>query len=252
MSTPLAPESLPVRRSRWRRHRKVCLWATGTVGASYLLSAYVFMPFLWHRYTSRHPALDQVPRVTRTASGIPGDPLNIALVGNQERVVKLLTAAGWQPADDITLKSCLRLTRSTVFSRPYETAPVSNLYLWGRKQDLAFQHPAGNNPRKRHHVRFWRSEDRDEDGRPLWVGAATFDRSVGLSHTTGQITHHIDGDVDAERAKLLQDLRKTGLVEQVLWVDAFHERLEGRNGGGDPYRTDGRLLVCVLAPADKE
>ena len=29
-------------------------------------------------------------------------------------------------------------------------------------------------------------------------------------------------------------------------MDGFHERLEGKNGGGDPYRTDGRLAVGIL------
>ena len=33
-------------------------------------------------------------------------------------------------------------------------------------------------------------------------GGATFDERVGLSHTTGQITHHIAPDVDTERDHL--------------------------------------------------
>jgi hypothetical protein len=214
------------------------------------MSAYVFMPFLWHRYAVRHPALDDVPRITHTKSGIPGDPLNIALVGSERAVVKAMTAAGWQPADPITLKTSWRLTRSTLFNRPYETAPVSNLYLWDRKQDLAFQHPVGKNPRQRHHVRFWRSADEDEEGRPLWIGAATYDTSVGLSHTTGQVTHHIAADLDTERDKLLHDLQKTGLLAEVVWMDDFQERRTGHNGGGDPYETDGRLPVGVLASED--
>jgi len=29
-------------------------------------------------------------------------------------------------------------------------------------------------------------------------------------------------------------------------VNGFHEQLEGRNGGGDRWRTDGRLDVLLL------
>lgn len=61
------------------------------------------------------------------------------------------------------------------------------------------------------------------------------------------LTHHIDADVDAERNKLMDDLNQTGFLSGTYWLDGFHEKLNGRNGGGDPYRTDGRLAVGVVA-----
>lgn len=205
------------------------------------------LPAAWRSFNRRHPALTDVPRVTRTANGIPGDPLNVALIGTEEEIEQIMLVAKWLPADPITLKSSLRIAAGTVLRRSYETAPVSNLYLWDRKQDLAFQQPVGGDPRRRHHVRFWKSEEVDEDGRPLWIGAATFDRAAGLSFTTGQFTHHIEADVDTERNKLMDDLNQTGLLSGMYWQDGFHERLEGHNGGGDPYYTDGRLAVGVVA-----
>jgi hypothetical protein len=56
--------------------------------------------------------------------------------------------------------------------------------------------------------------------------------------------------VDAERDKLMNDLSQTVLLKVRHWVDGFQEKLEGRNGGGDPYHTDGRLAVAVLAETD--
>jgi hypothetical protein len=211
------------------------------------VTAYVMLPAAWRSFDRRHPALTDVPRVTRTGNGIPGDPLNVALIGTEEEIQQVMAVARWLPADPITLKSSLRIAAGTVFRRSYETAPVSNLYLWDRKQDLAFQQPVGDDPRRRHHVRFWKSAQVDEDGRPLWIGAATFDRAAGLSFTTGQFTHHIEADVDAERNKLMDDLNQTGLLSGTYWVDGFHEKLKGHNGGGDPYYTDGRLAVGVAA-----
>ena len=216
------------------------------------VAAYFLLPIAWRLVTRRHPALEGIPRITTTANGIKGDPLNIALVGTEEDVEAAMLSAEWLPADPITLRSSLRIAAGTVLRRQYDTAPVSSLFLWGRKQDLAFQQAYGTDPRRRHHVRFWRSEKVDEAGRPLWAGAATFDTSVGLSHTTGQITHHIHADVDAERDKLLGDLTKMKLLAQEYWVHGFHKELQGRNGGGDPWQTDGRLPVGLLVPDRSE
>jgi hypothetical protein len=195
------------------------------------------------------PLPDDLPRLTRTRTGIAGDPLNLAFVATEADLQKAMLAAGWHPADALTFRSCLKITVATLLRRPYEDAPVSSLFVWGRKQDLAFEQPVGHDPRRRHHVRLWRSGQQDSSGRPLWLGAATFDTSVGLSHTTGGITHHIAAAVDEERDKLIQDLTTARWADTVWWVSGYQPRLQGRNGGGDPYFTDGRLAVVVLAEA---
>jgi hypothetical protein len=202
-------------RSLWKR----VLGGVAVLLLAYVVLAYILAPGVWKRYEHRHPALDDIPRLTRTASGIPGDPLNVALIGTETDVKKIMLAAKWYPADPLTLKSCLEIAGATVLRRTYGDAPVSNLFLWGRKQDLAFEQPVGHDPRKRHHVRFWRSDKVDLDGRPLWAGAGTYDERVGLSHTTGPITHHIAADVDTERDHLFQDLLQTGDLSEVYSVE---------------------------------
>jgi hypothetical protein len=126
---------------------------------------------------------------------------------------------------------------------------VSSLYLFGRKEDLAFEQPVGNDPRQRHHVRLWLTQKIDADGRPVWIGSAVYDDRVGLSRRTGQITHHTAPDVDAERDKLFEDLHETGDLSEMFVVDGFHKVLSGRNGGGDSWHTDGKLYVGVIAAA---
>ena len=138
----------------------------------------------------RHPSLVDIPDITHTGSGIPGDPLNVALIGTEYEMKRIMLAAGWDPADPLTFRSCLKIAAATVLKRPDEDAPVSNLFLFGRKEDLAFEQPVGASPRKRHHVRFWLTA-KDDKGIPVWIGSATYDERVGLSDTTGQITHHI-------------------------------------------------------------
>ncbi len=228
------------------------LWFRGALTLAamllvYFVVAYLLVPLLWIRYAHRHPALDETPGVTLTSDDHPGDPINVALIGVEEDVKSIMRAAGWHSADPLGVRSDLKIAADTVLKKEYDEAPVSDLYLWGRKEDLAFQQPVGDNPRQRHHVRFWKSNRLDEEGRPLWAGSASYDERVGLSYTTGQITHHIAADVDAERNHLFEDLRKTGRLADERFVDRFHRIREGRNGGGDPWHTDGRLLLGTVA-----
>jgi hypothetical protein len=220
------------------------------LAALYLSAAYLIAPLAWKRYVHKHPALDEVPGITETATGIPGDPLNVGLIGTKEQVVQAMTAAHWPEAKPLGLRSDLKIAEATVLERPDAQAPVSNLFLFGRKEDLAFEQQVGHDPRQRHHVRFWQTTA-EEAGRPVWVGSAVFDKRVGFSHTTGQITHHTAPDVDAERDMLFRDLDQAGQLAEQYVVPDFHKVHEGRNGGGDPWRTDGSLYMGMIKPEAK-
>jgi hypothetical protein len=193
-----------------------------------------------------HPALVRSPRHTTTRRGDQGDAVNIAFIGTEEELHRALSAAGWYAADPITLKTSLRIAADVVLKKPYDHAPVSDLFLWGRRQDAAFEQPVGDSPKQRHHVRFWRSAEVDQRGDPLWLGAATYDERVEISRTTGGITHRIAPDIDRERNKLVRDAARAGLLDGYYWVDRFHPERQGVNGGGDPWVSDGRLAVGVL------
>jgi hypothetical protein len=241
--TSLAVETLP------RQRRKLLM--TGAIGLgavllAYFIVAYLVMPAVWKRYARRHPAIDATPGITVTGDKHPGDPINVALIGSQADLQRIMLAARWFPADPLGLGSDVKIAADTVLKRPYDDAPVSNLYLWGRKEDLAFEQPVGDDPRQRHHVRFWKSIELDAQGRPAWMGSATYDQRVGLSHTTGQITHHIDGNVDAERNHLFENLQQTGELTEVNAIDDFHKVRKGTNGGGDAWHTDGKLMTGVI------
>jgi hypothetical protein len=248
---PAEPKASPGPESRqpasWRRRIALGLAVALSV---YLVVAYLVMPALWKRYEHRHPALADTPGITRTGDGHPGDPINVALIGSEIDVRAIMQTAGWFPADPLGLKSDLKIAADTVLKRPYDDAPVSSLFLFGRKEDLAFEQPVGDDPRQRHHVRYWKSAKVDEQGRPLWAGSVTYDRRVGLSYTTGQITHHIAADVDAERDRLFLELNKTDELADFQIVAGFHKVTSGKNGGGDPWHTDGNLFLgTIRSPA---
>ena len=81
----------------------------------------------------------------------------------------------------------------------------------------------------------------------MWLGSATYDERVGLSHTTAEVTHHIAPDVDTERDHLVECWQQTSRLSELYYVDDYHKIREGKNGGGDPWHTDGRLAVGVVA-----
>jgi LssY C-terminus len=218
------------------------------VVAVYTLLAYLVLPLFWTHH-EHQKGLAALPMVTLTAQGIPGDPINVGLVGDDKDVLCAMQAAGWYPADRVTLRSSLEIVGSVVLDRPYRDAPVSNLYYLGRHEDLAFEKPDGNSADRRNHVRFWKVLDQGEEQRPVWLGDATFDRGVGVSHYTGAVTHHIDSDIDAERARFTTDLESAGMVTAKYQVTGIGPTVAGRNGGGDPYYTDGEVWILRLVEA---
>lgn len=219
-------------------------WVAGIVGG-YLLVAYLTVPALWRHYEHQRK-LDGLPMVTATAQGILGDPINIGVVGSKTDILCAMGKAGWVPADPVTFKSSLEISESVALDRPYPKAPVSNLYYTGRHQDLAFEKPAGGSADQRHHLRLWEVLKDGNEGRPVWLGAVTFDRSVGFSRYTGEVTHHIGPDIDLDRALIEADLQKAGMIAARYQVTGIGPTLRGRNGGGDLYFTDGEVWVMWL------
>jgi len=223
------------------------------VVVAYWLIAYLALPALWTHY-EHQKGLAKLPMVTRTAQGIPGDPINVGLVGDNRDVLCAMQAAGWYPADPVTLRSSIEIAGSVLLDRPYRDAPVSPLFYLDRREDLAFEKPDGRSADHRHHVRFWKVLDQGQEQRPVWLGAVTYDRSVGVSRYTGAITHHIGADIDAERQGLAADLETAGLVDAKYQVTGVGPTMAGRNGGGDLYYTDGEvwILRLVVACAKRE
>jgi hypothetical protein len=234
----------PPHRSRWKHAAQLFLF----IVMAYTLLAYLILPAVWTHYEHQKRLAD-LPMVTLTAQGIPGDPINVGLVGETKDVLCAMQAAGWYPADPVTLRSSIEIAGSVLLDRPYRDAPVSPLYYLGRREDFAFEKPVGSSADHRHHVRFWKVLETGEEKRPVWLGDATFDRSVGVSHYTGAITHHIDADIDAERKLLASDLEAAGMVEARYQVTGIGPTLAGRNGGGDLYYTDGEVWIMRLVEA---
>lgn len=234
----------PARR-RPSRATKRAFAALVVLLAIYGAVAYLLLPSFWKHY-EHQKKLEGLPMVTLTAQGIPGDPINVGLVGSQNDILCAMREAGWFPADPITWRSSLEISGSVLLDRPYPNAPVSPLYYDGRREELAFEKPAGKSADQRHHIRLWMVLKDGAEKRPVWLGAVTFDRGVGFSHYTGAVTHHIAPDIDAERQLVETDLQAAGMIEARYTVAGVGPTLRGRNGEGDLYYTDGEVWMLRL------
>ncbi|GAA2189366.1 hypothetical protein GCM10009786_22220 [Leucobacter alluvii] len=217
----------------------VIFWAT---------LAYLALPRL-HRILTTIYVPDYFIGRTRTSDGLLGDPVNLAVRGGEAELRRALERAGWIPADAVTLSSSWRIITSTVTRRSYDRAPVSPLMLFSRVQDFAYQQEVAGNPAKRHHVRFWRTPDGwllPGGARVDWLAAGTFDRAVGLSLFTLQVTHKIDADTDVERDHIIASVRASNPAVGLETLRDFATGYHSRNGGGDSIRTDGDLPILEV------
>ena len=215
----------------------------------WIIVAYLALPRL-HRILSSIYVPNYFIGRTRTADGILSDPVNLAARGSEEQLHKVMDAAGWSLADDITPRSAWKMVTTVLRRKSYPNAPVSPAFLFGRKQDFAYQQEVDNNPNQRHHVRFWRCPKGwllPGGHRVDWLAAGTYDRSIGVSLFTFQLTHRIDEDTDIERDYIIQTVQDSTEPVRVAILKDFSSGYHSRNGGGDSIRTDGDLPILELS-----
>src|SRR6476659_8766102 len=124
------------------------------VALTYAIAAYIILPRVVHiglRILQRK----RVPRYTTTGDGLPGDPVNLVLIGTLQQLRSAFATAGWSEADPLGVTSAWRMIVAFVCNSSYPAAPFRTLYLFGRGQDIGFQKAIDDSPRKRHHIRFW-------------------------------------------------------------------------------------------------
>ena len=212
----------------------------------YVLLAYVVLPALWTHH-EHQPGLAKRPMVTRTAQGIPGDPLNVGLVGHKEEVIRAMRAAELVSGRRHYPKVKHRNRRQRAFRPALPGCSGEQPLLRWAPRGPRLRETCRRDADRRHHVRFWQVFEKGKEGRPIWLGSVTFDRGVGVSHYTGAITHHIAPDIDAEREGLIAGLNAARMLITTYQASGAGPTLNGRNGGGDRYFTDGEITVGVIS-----
>lgn len=187
-----------------------------------------------------------IPRRVQDQQGNPGDMVNFAIIGTQEQVQKAFTAAGWTTVDKTTQDAIVHGLLATLSHEAYTEMPMSILYLFGRPQDLSF---ARADPLAvaaiRHHLRVWKSTE-TVDGRQLWVGSATHDNGFEKDQRNGNVTHHIDPNIDAERDFIEQSFAAAGVLAGAAYVTPSHPLKTALTATGGSFHSDGRIVVMLL------
>ncbi len=184
-----------------------------------------------------------LPPRAQNAEGREGDMLNLVFLAREDDLQTAFARAGWLQAD----KSIPRIIWRLISRRTrYKELPMDQLYVFGRRQDYSYVLP---DPKlivaRRHHVRIWKT-DREVDGVPLWVGAATHDVSIELVKHEFRLFHRIDPNVDAERNFIARNLAKTWQPARSEYMHCVEPVLSAETATGQTYHSDGRLLFLEL------
>src|SRR5712692_217963 len=218
--------------------RKTIIRSVSMLGILLVLLTALIALLRFYPYTYNFPAY---PKITHTQSGADGDPINLVFVGSKDQITRSFQQAGWLIPDPITPQTSAKIAADSLTHKSYPNAPVSNLYVFGRVQNLAFEKPT-NDVQNRGHIRLWKTGTLI-GGQLVWVGQASYDRGIELSGTNHLPTHHIAPTVDLERNAVGADLEKTGLVKEEAYGAFTHPIVYAQNGGGDYYESDGDVLV---------
>ena len=233
------------------------LWIVA-LGITYGISAYIILPRVI-RLELKLLQREHVPSYTITGDGLPGDPVNIALVGTLGQLRAAFAALSWSEADRLSLASSWGMVRAFVFNSPYPTAPFSTLYLFDG-EFVDFRRPSTTARETSSHsfcalnltqaqstwgaADFWLNTDRPpEDQTVIWVGAGTRDTGLSLTRLTLQITHATDSDTNVERDFIITELTKGGCIESMRVYQSGQAIPTERV---NHYVTDGEIILARL------
>lgn len=220
--------------------------------ATYVLAAYLLIPAFIRLVRILFPP-EHLPLYCITPDGFASDPINIGLVGTKQELMAAMEAVGWYVADPKTIRTVIRQILSAVYGWSYPTAPMSNLYLFGRRQDIGFEIPAEGGFGSRRHVRFWATTYDDSkdlsvrsihwhnreslysNKKLLWVGAASRDVGLAPIRHNFQVTHMIHPDTDSERMVIVKQLQRADIAGNCKAIKL-----------GNPYRIANRALRGYL------
>ena len=189
----------------------------------------------------------KVPRRVADKNDNPGDMINFLLIGSEDAMQKVFTAAGWVKVDADVRGTVLHAIIESISKESYLTMPMSPLYLFGRSQDYGWAHAE---PIKvvasRNHLTIWKAPF-DVDGQTLWIGAATHDIGFDRDQRNDGITHKIDPDIDLEREYVEKTLTATGLIAEVAHALPTNALKEAKTATGGSFHSDGRVLILKLS-----
>jgi LssY C-terminus len=190
--------------------------------------------------------INGLPRRVNDQFKNQGDMVNFVLIGSEQQVKDALDAASWRIADVDNKEALMKAVLETYEKKDYLQMPMSQLYLFGRKQDYGYElAQAYSVVASRHHFRIWKAPT-TWNGQTVWAGAGTHDIGFEKDQRNGSVTHKIDPAVDGERDNIGQTLQASGKVKSLSYYLPPDPVQGAKNATGGGYHSDGRILVIQL------
>jgi hypothetical protein len=182
------------------------------------------------------------PRVLN-GEGREGDMLNLIFLAKEDDLQAAFARAGWLKVE----KSTPQIVWHLLWQRKrYTKLPMDKLYVFGRPQDYSYSLPDPDSiVARRHHLRIWKT-DRDMDGIPLWVGAATHDVAIEFVKHRFRLFHKIDPNVDEEREFIAGNLAETWQLTREQYLRCAEPVFNAQTATGQEYYSDSRMLFLEL------
>jgi LssY C-terminus len=184
-----------------------------------------------------------LPPRALNGEGRQGDMLNLVFMAKEDDLQGAFEQAGWLKVE----KSPPQIIWHLMWQRTHYTKlPMDKLYVFGRPQDYAYSLP---DPKavvaRRHHLRIWKT-DRQVDGVPLWVGAATHDVAIEFVKHKFRLLHKIDPNVDEEREFVAHNLAEAKQLTREQYVNCREPVFRAQTATGQQYYSDSKMLFLEL------
>jgi hypothetical protein len=187
-----------------------------------------------------------LPRLSYLANGKPMEWMNLIIIGDEAAIKAAMEAGGWYEADNVTPWSLLKAFWVIIRGAQYLKGPMTPMFIDDQAQDLNYQKPTEENVfAKRHHARFWKTDQKDSSGAPVWIAHASFDKGIkGSGRFNFPPTHEIDADLDKERGIIAGDMVSGGA--KLRGYIQFQPAGGGFNAFDDKFQSDGRAAVIEV------
>lgn len=183
-------------------------------------------------------------------TGASMEPVSLIIAADRATIDAALEEAAFTVADQVTVDRLFSTYRTGLLGDADQTAPVTPTFLGGQMQDLAIQQEI-DGVTARHHARLWQLPVRLADGCPVWVATASQDNGVQWTWRTVLPNQRIDPAIDIERDYIAAALGDTSALE-VVDSRRLVEPTLGTNAAGDPFFTDGNVIVLAQTRSCQE
>ncbi|MFI5240102.1 MAG: LssY C-terminal domain-containing protein [Candidatus Saccharimonadia bacterium] len=189
--------------------------------------------------------VEQLPKWGYYAGGKPMEWMNLIIVGDEEKLVRVLEDSGWYKGDPITPWVLVKAFFALVFHAQYLTGPFTPIFVGDKQQRLSYQKPTPLNQfEQRHHARFWPTNLADNSGKTIWIAHASYDKGIKQTSPLSPPVHEIDERIDDERKVIVKDMVMGGA--KLRGYIQFQPPGEGTNAYGDKFVSDGRAAVLEV------